>query len=181
MGASSSTEGTCPFTWGLNVGARLFARVKARAIFKWPGAEVPYPSRPTITSLSLRAARVQNWDLSQPSVTLIISLPMATIAIAIATPPTIAMAWLNEQQFWVRYSASLLATVSARLNPMTAPARARSAPRSGTPETRTTATKTQFFLRRGRCLSESSSRSEPLRPPPYASPFHTRQTTKPKI
>ncbi|KAI0108573.1 glycosyl hydrolases family 18-domain-containing protein [Nemania sp. FL0031] len=41
MGAGISTKGTCPFTWGLNVGARLFARAKAPAIFGWPGVEVP--------------------------------------------------------------------------------------------------------------------------------------------
>ncbi|ORY68195.1 glycosyl hydrolases family 18-domain-containing protein [Pseudomassariella vexata] len=40
MGAGVSTKDTCPFTWGLNVGARLFARAKAPA-FKWPGVEVP--------------------------------------------------------------------------------------------------------------------------------------------
>ncbi|KAH6651435.1 glycosyl hydrolases family 18-domain-containing protein [Truncatella angustata] len=41
MGAGISTKDTCPFTWGLDVGARLFARAKAPAIFKWPGIEVP--------------------------------------------------------------------------------------------------------------------------------------------
>lgn len=41
MGAGISTKDTCPFTWGLDVGARLFARAKAPAIFKWPGVEVP--------------------------------------------------------------------------------------------------------------------------------------------
>ncbi|KAI0850294.1 carbohydrate-binding module family 18 [Daldinia vernicosa] len=34
-----STQGTCPFTWGLDVGARLYARVKAPQVFKWPGVE----------------------------------------------------------------------------------------------------------------------------------------------
>lgn len=41
IGAGISTQDTCPFTWGLNVGARLFARSKAPAIFRWPGVEVP--------------------------------------------------------------------------------------------------------------------------------------------
>ncbi|KAJ0329715.1 hypothetical protein COL922a_012730 [Colletotrichum nupharicola] len=41
MGAGISTKDTCPFTWGLDVGARLFARAKAPAVFQWPGAEVP--------------------------------------------------------------------------------------------------------------------------------------------
>ncbi|KAF4906599.1 Chitotriosidase-1 [Colletotrichum fructicola] len=41
MGAGISTKDTCPFTWGLDVGARLFARAKAPAVFRWPGAEVP--------------------------------------------------------------------------------------------------------------------------------------------
>ncbi|KAJ4392337.1 hypothetical protein N0V93_005963 [Gnomoniopsis smithogilvyi] len=41
MGAGISTQDTCLFTWGLDVGARLFARAKAPAIFKWPGVEVP--------------------------------------------------------------------------------------------------------------------------------------------
>lgn len=39
MAAGASTRRVCPFTWGLNVGARLFARAKAPAIFKRPGAE----------------------------------------------------------------------------------------------------------------------------------------------
>lgn len=39
MAAGASTQGVCPFTWGLDVGARLFARAKAPAIFRWPGAE----------------------------------------------------------------------------------------------------------------------------------------------
>lgn len=39
MASGVSTQGTCPFTWGLDVGARLYARVKAPQIFKWPGAE----------------------------------------------------------------------------------------------------------------------------------------------
>jgi chitinase len=40
MGAGISTKDTCPFTWGLDVGARLYARAKAPSVFKWPGAEV---------------------------------------------------------------------------------------------------------------------------------------------
>ncbi|KAF6809274.1 glycosyl hydrolases family 18 protein [Colletotrichum plurivorum] len=40
MGAGHSTKDTCPFTWRLDVGARLFARAKAPSVFKWPGAEV---------------------------------------------------------------------------------------------------------------------------------------------
>ncbi|OTB14128.1 glycoside hydrolase family 18 protein [Daldinia sp. EC12] len=36
---SHSGTGTCPFTWGLDVGARLYARVKAPQAFMWPGAE----------------------------------------------------------------------------------------------------------------------------------------------
>jgi chitinase len=39
MGAGISTKDTCPFTWGLDVGARLFARATAPG-FNWPGAEV---------------------------------------------------------------------------------------------------------------------------------------------
>lgn len=39
MASGISTQGTCPFTWGLDVGARLYARVKAPQIFGWPGAE----------------------------------------------------------------------------------------------------------------------------------------------
>ena len=39
MGAGISTKDTCPFTFGLDVGARLFARAKAPG-FNWPGAEV---------------------------------------------------------------------------------------------------------------------------------------------
>ncbi|OTB02455.1 glycoside hydrolase family 18 protein [Hypoxylon sp. CI-4A] len=34
-----STQGTCPFTWGLDVGARLYARIKAPQVFQWAGAE----------------------------------------------------------------------------------------------------------------------------------------------
>ncbi|KXJ87068.1 oviduct-specific glyco protein, partial [Microdochium bolleyi] len=35
-----STIGTCPFTYGLDVGARLFARAQAPAAFGWSGGEV---------------------------------------------------------------------------------------------------------------------------------------------
>lgn len=38
MGAGVSTTGTCPFTWGLDVGARLYARVQAPQQFGWSGA-----------------------------------------------------------------------------------------------------------------------------------------------
>ncbi|KAJ4302483.1 hypothetical protein N0V88_002628 [Collariella sp. IMI 366227] len=39
IGAGVSTKDTCPFTFGLDVGARLFARAQAPG-FNWPGAEV---------------------------------------------------------------------------------------------------------------------------------------------
>ncbi|KAI1172269.1 carbohydrate-binding module family 18 [Nemania sp. FL0916] len=39
LGAGISTQDTCPFTYGLDVGARLYARVQAPQNFKWPGAE----------------------------------------------------------------------------------------------------------------------------------------------
>lgn len=39
MGVGISTKDTCPFTFGVDVGARLFARATAPG-FKWPGAEV---------------------------------------------------------------------------------------------------------------------------------------------
>ncbi|KAF7533915.1 hypothetical protein G7Z17_g13445 [Cylindrodendrum hubeiense] len=39
LGAGISTQNTCPFTYGLDVGARLYARVEAPQIFKWPGGE----------------------------------------------------------------------------------------------------------------------------------------------
>ncbi|KFY45856.1 hypothetical protein V494_00722 [Pseudogymnoascus sp. VKM F-4513 (FW-928)] len=39
MGIGISTKDTCPFTFGVDVGARLFARATAPG-FKWPGAEV---------------------------------------------------------------------------------------------------------------------------------------------
>ncbi|EAQ84573.1 hypothetical protein CHGG_08587 [Chaetomium globosum CBS 148.51] len=39
MGAGISTKDTCPFTFGVDVGARLFARATAPG-FGWPGAEV---------------------------------------------------------------------------------------------------------------------------------------------
>ncbi|KAJ6785998.1 hypothetical protein PWT90_07634 [Aphanocladium album] len=38
--AGSSTTGTCPFTYGLDVGARLFARAIAPQVFGWGGGEV---------------------------------------------------------------------------------------------------------------------------------------------
>ncbi|KAF6825037.1 glycosyl hydrolases family 18 protein [Colletotrichum musicola] len=40
IGAGISTKDTCPFTWGLDVGARLFAKAKAPSVFNWPGTEV---------------------------------------------------------------------------------------------------------------------------------------------
>ncbi|KAK3900201.1 hypothetical protein C8A05DRAFT_36165 [Staphylotrichum tortipilum] len=39
MGVGISTQDTCPFTFGVDVGARLFARATAPG-FGWPGAEV---------------------------------------------------------------------------------------------------------------------------------------------
>ncbi|OBT47404.1 hypothetical protein VE00_02157 [Pseudogymnoascus sp. WSF 3629] len=39
MGVGISTKDTCPFTFGVDVSARLFARATAPG-FKWPGAEV---------------------------------------------------------------------------------------------------------------------------------------------
>ncbi|RMD40214.1 hypothetical protein DV735_g4912, partial [Chaetothyriales sp. CBS 134920] len=39
IAAGASTDGTCPFTWGLDVGARLFARVQAPRLFGWPTLE----------------------------------------------------------------------------------------------------------------------------------------------
>ncbi|RMZ82759.1 hypothetical protein DV738_g1689, partial [Chaetothyriales sp. CBS 135597] len=39
MATGISTDSTCPFTWGLDIGARLFARVQAPPIFGWPGLE----------------------------------------------------------------------------------------------------------------------------------------------
>ena len=38
--AGISTTGTCPFTYGLDVGARLFARATAPKMFGWAGGEV---------------------------------------------------------------------------------------------------------------------------------------------
>lgn len=38
--AGISTTGTCPFTYGLDVGARLFARATAPKMFGWVGGEV---------------------------------------------------------------------------------------------------------------------------------------------
>lgn len=38
--AGISTTGTCPFTYGLDVGARLFARATAPQVFGWSGGEV---------------------------------------------------------------------------------------------------------------------------------------------
>ncbi|EGX87924.1 hypothetical protein CCM_09547 [Cordyceps militaris CM01] len=38
--AGISTMGTCPFTYGLDVGARLFARASAPKMFGWSGGEV---------------------------------------------------------------------------------------------------------------------------------------------
>jgi chitinase len=38
--AGISTTGTCPFTYGLDVGARLFARATAPKMFGWSGGEV---------------------------------------------------------------------------------------------------------------------------------------------
>lgn len=38
--AGISTTGTCPFTYGLDVGARLFARATAPKVFGWAGGEV---------------------------------------------------------------------------------------------------------------------------------------------
>ncbi|KAF1939360.1 hypothetical protein EJ02DRAFT_504870 [Clathrospora elynae] len=40
FGAGYSTLGTCPFTYGLDVGARLFARATAPKMFGWAGGEV---------------------------------------------------------------------------------------------------------------------------------------------
>lgn len=39
LGAGKSTTGSCPFTFGVDVGARLYARAEAPSMFKWPGAE----------------------------------------------------------------------------------------------------------------------------------------------
>ncbi|KAI2643596.1 carbohydrate-binding module family 18 [Xylaria nigripes] len=39
MESGISTQDTCPFTWGLNAGARLYVRVTAPQQFHWPGAE----------------------------------------------------------------------------------------------------------------------------------------------
>lgn len=40
FGAGISTTGSCPFTYGLDVGARLFARATAPRTFGWAGGEV---------------------------------------------------------------------------------------------------------------------------------------------
>ncbi|WDK22883.1 hypothetical protein CGRA01v4_14174 [Colletotrichum graminicola] len=39
--AGVSTKGTCPFTYGVDIGARLFARATAPSVFGWAGGEVP--------------------------------------------------------------------------------------------------------------------------------------------
>lgn len=37
MGAGVSTKANCPFTYGMQVGAKLYAQAEAPTIFKWPG------------------------------------------------------------------------------------------------------------------------------------------------
>jgi chitinase len=39
--AGASTTGTCPFSYGLDIGARLFAKATAPKTFGWDGIEVP--------------------------------------------------------------------------------------------------------------------------------------------
>jgi chitinase len=39
MGAGKSTQASCPFTYGLQVGAKLYAQAEAPSLFKWPGAK----------------------------------------------------------------------------------------------------------------------------------------------
>lgn len=44
MGAGKSTEGTCPFTYGMTVGAELYATVEAPSQFGWQGLTFNLPS-----------------------------------------------------------------------------------------------------------------------------------------